>query len=314
MYKQLTTEQRYGIYLMLQQNKSKKAIAQAINVHYTTVYRELKRNQGKRGGYYWKSAGLFYQERKEREPGNRSIKDSIVMQAISILKEEQWSPKQISGHLAREGFQISHETIYRLIRKDKRDGGNLYTHCRHKLKYRRRHLGRYLPIPDRTGISQRPIEADGKRFGDFEMDTIIGKDGLGAIVTITERSSNFLIMEKLKYGRNADELAKVVVRLLMPYKNSLKSITTDNGSEFAAHQWITLKLGVKVFFADPYASWQKGAIENMNKLVRQYIPKGTDLDSISDSFIQSVQFKINRRPRAKLNFNSPKKIFFNALL
>jgi len=167
-------------------------------------------------------------------------------------------------------------------------------------------------IPNRVSIQERPPQADGKRFGDLEMDTIIGKDGVGAILTLTERSTNFIWMEKLKHGKNAEDVAKVVIRILLPYKEKLKTITTDNGCEFAAHQKIAKSLGLTVYFADPYASWQKGAIENANKLIRQYIPKGTNFACIDDSQIKAIQYKINRRPREKLGFISPKECFFNS--
>ena len=120
-------------------------------------------------------------------------------------------------------------------------------------------------------------------------------------------------MERLPYGKNPGKVADTVIRLLMPYRKNVLTITTDNGTEFACHRRIAKALGTKVFFADSYASWQKGAIENMNKLVRQYIPKGTDFRLIEDDFIKYVQYKINRRPREKLKFNTPKKSFFNLI-
>ena len=175
-------------------------------------------------------------------------------------------------------WRIQNETIYRIIRKDKRDGGSLYKNCRHRLKHRARPVGgKRIPIPNRISISERPVEADGRRFGDFEMDTIVGKDGHGAIVTLTERSTNMLFMRKLNKGKNAKELARTVVHLLTPFKGCVKSITTDNGTEFACHEMIAKSIGTKVYFADPYSSWQKGAIENVNGLIRQYIPKNTSM-------------------------------------
>lgn len=159
-------------------------------------------------------------------------------------------------------------------------------------------------IPDRVSIHERPVEADGTRFGDWEMDTIIGKDGKGAIVTLTERSTNMLIMERLPQGKHPEPLAKAVVRLLFPYRHTIRSITTDNGSEFCCHRIISRGLTPKgahvrnlVYFADSYASWQKGAIENANKLIRQYIPKGTDFSHLTEAYIRKIQYKINRRPR-----------------
>ncbi len=143
------------------------------------------------------------------------------------------------------------------------------------------------------------------------MDTVIGKDGKGAVLTLTGRSTNLILMEKLKNGKDSKALAKVAVRLLFPFKGfGLQTITTDNGSEFRAHDIIPGKLNAKVYFADSYASRQKGAIENADKLIRQYIPKGTDFNSVSDSFIRKVQAKINERPRAKPDFSSPKVEFY----
>ena len=141
-----------------------------------------------------------------------------------------------------------------------------------------------------------------------EMDLIVDKDN-HAILTMIERSTNFLLMPTLKYGKKAMPLAKTVWRLLLPYKgDKLLTITTDNGSEFAEHEWISKHLGgVLVYFTDSYSSWQKGAVENTNKLIRQYIPKGTNINTITDTLITKIQKKINRRPREKLNFSTPVK-------
>lgn len=165
-------------------------------------------------------------------------------------------------------------------------------------------------IRNRKSIHERPIEADGKRFGDWEMDLIVDNNG-NAILTMIERSTNYLVMAKLKEGKKAMPLAKTVWRLLLPYRGeNLKTITTDNGSEFAVYELITRKFGVPVFFTDAYSSWQKGAVENTNKLVRQYIPKGMDISSVTDKRISSIQAKVNKRPREKLNFSTPKEEFF----
>lgn len=314
-YKQLTQRQRYAIYLLLGQGKKQNEIAETIDVSPSTISRELKRNSNKSGKYTWRHADELACERRERLPKNRNVKREIFAEAVNLLRNEQWSPKQISGYLKKQGKYISHEKIYQIIREDKAAGGDLYKCCRHKLKHRRRPVGGASAknIPNRTSISQRPPEADGKRFGDFEMDLIIGKDGAGAIITMVERSVNYMMMRKLPAGKNAVEVAKTAVKMLAPFKGDVKTITTDNGSEFAAHEIITKALGVTVYFADPYASWQKGAIENMNMLIRQYIPKDTIFKELSDDYIKNVQHKINRRPREKLDFSTPTKEFFNAL-
>lgn len=322
MYSHLTSEQRSQIFALLQKKASKKEIAQIVGASVSTIYRELKRNSTARGNYIWFKAQQLAEKRSKRSTANSSKDPAIVWEARQLLIDEQWSPEQISAHMTRQGKPISHELIYQIIRAD--ESGVLASYCRHKMKYNRhgrpKRTTKVRNIPQRVSIHQRPAEADGTRFGDWEMDTIVGKDGKGAIVTLVERSTNMLLMEKLPQGKRPEPLAKAVIRLLMPYRDTIKTITTDNGSEFCAHQLISKALAPKsdknrnlVFFADSYASWQKGAIENTNKLIRQYIPKGTDFDTISCAHVKKIQYKINRRPRKKLNFSTPKVEFFKLI-
>ena len=314
MYKQLTSEQRYTISVLLQNRTKQKEIAKAINVSPGTVSREIRRNSGVRGRYNWETAQANAVQTKRKKPGNHSINKDVMEEAKHLLVTEQWSPEQISGVLAKDGKYISHETIYRMIRKDKAEGGTLYKHCRHKLKRRARPVGgRRISIPNRTSISERPAEVDGKRFGDFEMDTIVGRGNHGAIVTLIERSTSMLFMRKLKKGKNAKELARIVIYLLSPFKEHVKSITTDNGTEFACHEMIGKSLGVTICFADPYASWQKGAIENANGLIRQYVPKTETFEHVSHQQITKYSKKINIRPRKKLEFKTPHECFYEQI-
>lgn len=314
MYKQLTSEQRYTISVLLQNRTKQKEIAKAINVSPSTVSREIRRNSGVRGRYNWETAQANAVQTKRRKPGNRSIDKDVMEETKHLLVTEQWSPEQISGVLAKDGKYISHETIYRMIRKDKAEGGTLYKHCRHKLKRRARPVGgRRISIPNRTSISERPAEVDGKRFGDFEMDTIVGRGNHGAIVTLIERSTSMLFMRKLKKGKNAKDLARTVIHLLSPFKEHVKSITTDNGTEFACHEMIGKSLGVTIYFADPYASWQKGAIENANGLIRQYVPKTETFEHVSHQQITKYSKRINIRPRKKLEFKTPHECFYEQI-
>ena len=314
MYKQLTSEQRYTISVLLQNRTKQKEIAKAINVSPSTVSREIRRNSGVRGRYNWETAQANAVQTKRKKPGNHSINKEVMEEARHLLITEQWSPEQISGVLAKDGKYISHETIYRMIRKDKAEGGTLYKHCRHKLKRRARPVGgRRISIPNRTSISERPAEVDGKRFGDFEMDTIVGRGNHGAIVTLIERSTSMLFMRKLKKGKNAKELARTVIHLLSPFKEHVKSITTDNGTEFACHEMIGKSLGVTIYFADPYASWQKGAIENANGLIRQYVPKTETFEHVSHQQITKYSKRINIRPRKKLEFKTPHECFYEQI-
>ena len=315
MYKQLSREQRYAIYLGLQEKKTYTAIARQINCSVSTVSREVRRNSNRHGRYLFQNAVELTIVRRERSSSNRKTPNHILKRALNLLIEEDWSPKQISGYLKREGINISHERIYREIRAD--ETGLLKMHCRHKMKYRRhkwhkrKSSGRTL-IPNRISIHQRPIEADGTRFGDWEMDLVIGKGQKSAVLTMIERKTNVFLQTKLT-SKKPDVVAKATWRLLLPYKANVLTITTDNGSEFMNHQWLTKHIGATVYFADPFCSGQKGAVENANKLFRQYFPKGTDFRLIEQSQFDAIQAKINRRPREKLNFSSPIIEFFKLL-
>lgn len=313
MYKQLSREQRYAIYLGLKEKKTYTAIAQQIGCSVSTVSREVRRNTNRHGHYIYQEAVELTKVRRERSVNNRTLPSHIIKQAIELLTEKDWSPQQISGWLLKKkGLRISHESIYRIIRAD--ETGRLRLHTRHGMKYRRhiriRKTGKATNIPNRVSIHDRPIEADGKRFGDWEMDLIVGKGQKSALVTLTERSTNYLMMAFVP-DKRPSTIENAVWKLLIPFVGkSLKTITTDNGFEFRNHENIAKRLKTEVYFADSYCSWQKGAIENANKLIRQYFPKGTDFNTITTSQIMEIQKKINLRPRAKLNFDNPQNCFF----
>ena len=179
------------------------------------------------------------------------------------------------------------------------------------MKHRARPVGgERIVIPNRVSISERLKEVDGVRFGDFEMDTIVGKGNCGAIVTLVEKQKNMLFMRKLKHGKNVKKLAETVKHVLMPFKGRIKTMTADSGVEFGAQGIISKSLGVPVYFADSYSSLQKGAIENANGLVRRYIPKCAAFSNFSQRKITKFTAKINERPRKKLNFSTPKECFY----
>lgn len=295
--------------------KTQKEIAAEMGISPSTVCREYKRNATPKGGYSDTRAQAMAENRRKHGTPHNKTPRLLLWRIEQWIKEEQWSPAQIVGILAKEGIRISRQTIYNHIHAD--TTGELLENTRHKGKYNRRESKGRKPtkatnIPNRTSIHDRPAEADGSRFGDWEMDLIVGKNGYGAILVLTERSTNYCIIEKLPHGRNAKAIAKAVIRLLFAYRlKGVLTITTDNGSEFSAHQEITKELkGVMVYFADSYCSWQKGLVEYTNKLIRQYIPKGTDFNWLTPNFIKKIQAKLNRRPREKLNFSTPKAEFF----
>ena len=311
--KHLTKEQRYQIKAYLNCGKSKDFIAKSLKVDKTTVYREIKRNSKKQGSYNPDFAQELYNERKERFANNRTFTPSIENYVRTQIVEEQWSPEQIVGYCKLHNISmVSHERIYAYIREDKKQGGNLYTHLRHQLKHRKRPVsGKHNTIKDRVSIDLRDDIINNKlRFGDWEIDLIIGKDRKGAIVTIVERTTAFFLMEKLPFGKNAEQLAKIVIQMLLPYKAFVHSITSDNGTEFASHKKISRKLLTAFFFAHPYSSWERGLSEYTNKLVRQYIPKKSIFEDYDNQQIKEIQYKINRRPRKNLNYENPKNIFY----
>lgn len=312
MCKQLISEQRYAIYLGLARKSSKKSIAKEIGVHPSTVTREIRRNSNCSGKYVFSTAQKKCDGRKHSTLGNHRKSALLWWRVEQMIKDEDWSPRQISGVLRKEGIPICAQTIYNHVHAD--STGELAKHMPHELRYRRKvksaRVTKATNIANRVSIHDRPVEANGKRFGDWEMDLIVDSEQ-HAILTLVERSTNMLMMEKLPHGKKAIPVAQTVVRLLMPYRQTIKTITTDNGSEFAAHQLITKGLRMKgkedvtVYFADSYSSWQKGCVENTNKLIRKYIPKHANFNNFSNKTILQIQHKLNRRPREKLNFDTP---------
>jgi len=312
--KHIIKVQRYQIEAYLKAGKSKDFIALELNIHRSNIYREINRNSGKRGNYCASYAQMLSEERKERLKRRRSFNLQKEKLIRTYVEKEQWSPEQIVGYCKKENIpMVSHERIYQYIRLDKEQGGLLYKNMRHRLKHRKRPVsGKQIFIKNRVSIDKRPDIINNKnRFGDWEIDTIIGKNRKGAIVTIVERTTDFFMMRKLPKGKNAEDLANIVIDMLIPYKKSVCSITSDNGKEFAKHEIISKKLNADFFFAHPYSSWERGLSEYTNKLIRQYIVKKSNFNNYNDEYIAEIQHKINRRPRKKNNFFSPKSLFYN---
>lgn len=331
MYKQLTSAQRYTISSMRQNGFSLQAIADELNrielesalekgepvpekkLSASTISRELRRNRSKTGKYNPKTAHEIAMEKRERIVRNTALKPGVLQRALKLLRQKRWSPEQISGYLKKNGVDISTERIYQEIRKNPA----LAQYCHHKMKYRHHQHRPYATagkslIPDRNSIHDRPAEADGKRFGDWEMDLVIGAGQKSAVLTIIERSQNMFMQSKLP-SKRPDDVARAVIRLLRPYKKHVLTITTDNGIEFRNHKDIAQALGCTVYFADPYCSGQKGAVENANKILREFFPKGTDFRLVTQEELNNVQYLINDRPRKKLAFSTPKIEFFKRI-
>ena len=312
---QITKAQRYTIFVMYQKGYSRSSIAEAIGKDKSVISRELKRNANSKGQYVLTTAQQLADIRKERLKRKRKLTSEVTNRINRYLRREQWSPEQIVGYCERQGYNMVHKSlIYEYIRRDKESGGDLWKYCRHKLKKRRRHVGKCPQIKERKPISELPQAAKNKEFGHWQLDLIVGPQNRDAMVTLTEVHTNLSLIRKARHGKNAMDIADLVVEMLRPYRKAVYSTLTDNGSEFADYKYIERHLKTQVYFADPYSSWQKGAVEYANKLYRQYIPKDANFDDFTDEQIKQIQDKINRRPRAKLNFNAPLTVFNNKLL
>lgn len=308
-YTQLTQEQRYQICAMLKIGQNQTEIAETIGKHKSTISREVRRNRGQRGYRPKQAQQMSLDRRKKAKP---RIQESTWALIESKLQED-WSPEQIADWLKRNtDIQVSHERIYQYILADKRTGGRLYKHLRCQKKRRKRYGGydRRGKLPNRRSIEERPEIVDQRqRIGDWEVDTMIGKGHRQAIVTLTERKSRFSLLRKVK-RRKAKLVSAAVIDLLQPVADRSHTITADNGKEFADHERIAHELEISFFFAHPYAAWERGANENMNGLVRQYIPKNRDLSSVTDEELLQIMNKLNHRPRKCLDFKTPFQVFF----
>ncbi len=301
-YSQLTYEQRYLIYQLMKIDFNQTEIANAVGVHKSTISRELKRNTGKRG-YRYKQAQRIAERRKIKTKRRITPADWLL---IERYLQKDFSPEQTAHWVLKYfGIQVSHEWIYQHLWEDKRNGGQLYQHLRRKKKYRKRGANgdNRGKIPHQRCIEERPALVEKReRIGDWEADTIIGKGMKGAIVTLVDRKSRFLRMGLVEQ-RTKEAVKEGMIELLKGYP--VHTITCDNGKEFAAHEEIAQALEADIYFAHPYASWERGTNENTNGLIRQYIPKDKDFRTLTDVDIYFIEYRLNTRPRKCLSFSPP---------
>ncbi len=313
----LTYAERCHISAYLKSGKSARATAKLVGCSHTTINAELKRNKGLRGYRYHQAHNMARNRRKITSSKPSKMAPSTIELITAMLIKTQSSPEQIAGRLAlKHNIKISHESIYKLIWKDKSAGGELYLHLRHRAKkYNKRgskKSGRGL-IPNRVDISERPaIVEDKSRFGDFELDTIVGAKHQGAIVSSVDRASKFVFLDVVARAK-AKKVRRSLCKSLksLGEKGFLFTFTSDNGKEFSEHEKIAKKLGVDFYFARPYHAWERGLNEHTNGLVRQYFPKGTNFRKVSVEEVLEVARKLNDRPRKILNFQTPAEVFLN---
>jgi IS30 family transposase len=309
-YKQLAREQRYQIYALKKAGQNQTQIAVVLGCHKSTISRELRRNCGQRG--YYPLLAEKAARKRHREAYHPRI-TAETWQQVELLLGQQWSPEQITGWLKlNRQPSVSYERIYLYIYADKRGGGTLHSHLRSQKKQRKRYSGyiRRGQIPNRVSIDERPkIVASKGRFGDWEADTIVGARHKGGILSVVERKSKLTRLSKLA-TKGAAEMKHACVALLAPLAARVHTITVDNGKEFCDHKHIAARLQARIYFAHPYASWERGLNENTNGLVRQYFPKKYEFSRISDKDLQQVEDLLNNRPRKTLGYRTPNEVFF----
>jgi transposase, IS30 family len=311
-YTQLTEVKRYQIYTLLKNDFTQIAIADQINVHPSTISREVARNTGDRG-YRPKQANEKALERRHTAEKHHRMDLKLQETIIGYLKQD-WSPEQITGFLKSAGeIWVSHETIYQFILEDKAGGGQLYKHLRHSGKKRKKRYGstdRRGQIKDRVSIDQRPKSIEKReRIGDWEIDLVIGKNHKQAVVTIVDRLSLMTLIAKVE-GKHAELVTEATINQLKHYKtHAAFSMTADNGKEFSGHKEISKALGLDFYFAHPYSSWERGTNENTNGLIRQYLPKRCAFDGVNEKKCQFIMDRLNNRPRKCLGYRTPRQVF-----
>jgi transposase, IS30 family len=312
-YTQLTIGLRYQIRAMLNVDYTQSAIAIELNVSKSTISRELKRNIGL-GHYSPIQADNAAIARRRQCKSAQKFTDAD-WQIVEACLHERFSPEQTAHRLAlTKQLKISHQTIYTHVYQDKASGGVLSDLLRAKKTYRKRYKGGAKKrdiIKNRVSIELRPAIVEEKsRIGDFEADTVMGKNHQGAIVTLVDRYSRYTFARAL-HTKRAKGVTTAIKALLKPHIDRCHTITFDNGTEFAGHGKIAKALDLETFFAHPYSSWERGANENTNGLLREYYPKGISLRGTDNAELQQAVDQMNHRPRKCLGYRTPYEVFFN---
>ncbi len=308
-YKHLSQAERYQIHALMKAGHDQSQIAKLLDRHKSTISRELSRNTGSRG-YRPKQACEMSADRAQNSRNASTVAPWVKEQANALLRV-QWSPEQIASQLP-----ISHETVYQHVYADKAQGGALWKNLRCQKQKRKRYAGgreRRGQIPNRRPLSDRPLHIEArKQVGHWECDTVIGANHKGAVVTMVERKSGYAVMAKVT-NKTSALVSSAIVDKLQPLAARVKTLTFDNGKEFAGHAYIDEQLQSTAYFARPFASWERGSNENLNGLLRQYVPKKRAMSTVTDKEIRMIQNRLNNRPRKRLGFKTPAEVFHQSL-
>lgn len=313
-YVHLSLSERDSITTMLAEGKALGEIARALGRSKGTVSREIRRNSSPEYRLYLSHrahgrAGL----RKKQANTHQRLKDERIASYVRSMLKDGWSPELIAGRIGfdQPGLSISHEAIYQYIYHPDTKGRQELIQCLRRAHRKRGNKGigrkgRKTVIPNRIPIDQRPQSVETRtRFGHWEGDSLISRKSLVALNSLVERKSRYLMLTKLDAKTAEATTGAVTKRLKVLPKRARRTLTLDNGTENARHEAITAAIGTKCYFARPYASWQRGANEHVNGLIRWYLPKGADFSKITDEQIARIEFLINNRPGKCLGFKKP---------
>lgn len=312
-YHQITSEERYMIARLRARKFPISRIAALLQRHRSTIYRELERNSCNDGGYRHSKAQSRTCGRRSRSRRNEHFTDEHWEQVEALLREK-WSPEQIAGrHRLEGGLSISHETIYKHVWNERRLGGSLYLHLRGSKKKRRKRYGAYDSrgiLAGKRHITERPtLIEDRSQIGHWEIDTVMGTPNQQhCIVTIVERKTGYLLIGKLR-ARRGEFLTPRTIDLIKAQPRKVLTCTADNGTEFHQYKQIEGATGVKFYFATPYHSWERGTNENTNGLIRQYLPKGKSMATLTQRQCNDIATKLNQRPRKRLGYRTPEECY-----
>ena len=311
-YRQITSEERYTLALLRREGRSGAAIAYMLGRHRSTILRELRRNRTRNDGRYRAQLADWYaRSRRSHSRRNQRFSDTDWQRVQALLRLD-WSPEQVAGWLQRHGvLAISHETIYRYIWEDKRNGGTLHTHLRSARKQRRKRYGKYDSrgrIAGKRPITTRPAIVETRtQLGHWEADTVLGP-GRPCIFSMVERKTGYVLIGKLR-ARTTTEVNRRATQLITRQQRTVRTITADNGTEFHGYAALEQATGTRFYFATPHHAWERGTNENTNGLIRQYLPKRQSMAHLTQHDCNRIAATLNNRPRKRLGYRTPEECY-----
>ena len=312
-YQQLSLDERYSISDLGESRKTIAEMARAIRRPPSTVLRERRRNCSNSDGAYRALVAESYATARRRRERVGFRHSPQQWERVILLLKEKWSPEQIASILKLRGeFRISHETIYKYIVADRKNGGTLFRHlrCSRKLRRKRHNTKDSRGIlPGKRSIAERPPEVETRQeLGHWEGDTMVGSDLHHCILTLVERKSGYLIIKKMS-SRTTESVTKAALQAIAAHRANFKTLTLDNGTEFHGYKALEERFPIKCYFARPYHSWERGTNENTNGLIRQYIPKRTSMKWLTQERCDRIETALNSRPRKRHRYMTPHQVY-----